>query len=72
VAYEGRTELMDPRKARYARKTDARTLGDAIKNADIFLGLSAPRVLKPEMVAQMGQRPIIFALANPDPGDPAR
>jgi malate dehydrogenase (oxaloacetate-decarboxylating)(NADP+) len=67
VAYEGRTELMDPRKAKYALKTDARTLGDAIKNADVFLGLSAPRVLKPEMVAEMGERPIIFALANPTP-----
>lgn len=67
VAYEGRTELMDPRKAKYARKTDARTLMDAIRDADVFLGLSAPRVLTKEMVALMGQRPIIFALANPTP-----
>ncbi len=67
MVYEGRKELMDPRKARYARKTNARTLADAIKGADIFLGLSAPGVLKPEMVAAMGERPIIFALANPTP-----
>ncbi|MBL8709411.1 MAG: NADP-dependent malic enzyme, partial [Rhodospirillaceae bacterium] len=67
VAYEGRTELMDPRKARYARKTDARSLADAIKGADVFLGLSAPRVLTPEMVATMGERPVVFALANPTP-----
>ncbi len=67
VVYEGRTELMDPRKARYAQKTNARTLGEAIKGADIFLGLSAPRVLKPEMVMAMGDRPLVFALANPTP-----
>ncbi|HVO02706.1 MAG TPA: NADP-dependent malic enzyme [Candidatus Cybelea sp.] len=67
VVYEGRKELMDPRKARYARKTDARTLGDAIKGADVFLGLSAPGVLKPVMVAEMADRPIVFALANPTP-----
>jgi malate dehydrogenase (oxaloacetate-decarboxylating)(NADP+) len=67
VVYEGRTELMDPRKARYAKKTNARTLAEAIKGADIFLGLSAPGVLKPEMVATMGEKPIIFALANPTP-----
>ncbi len=67
VVYEGRKELMDPRKDRYARKTNARTLADAIKDADIFLGLSAPGVLKPEMVASMNERPIVFALANPTP-----
>src|SRR6201991_1068077 len=67
VVYEGRKELMDPRKSRYARKTNARTLADAIKGADIFLGLSAPGVLKPEMVASMNERPIVFALANPTP-----
>jgi malate dehydrogenase (oxaloacetate-decarboxylating)(NADP+) len=67
VVYEGRKELMDPRKSRYARKTNARTLGDAIKGADIFLGLSAPGVLKPDMVASMSERPIVFALANPTP-----
>jgi malate dehydrogenase (oxaloacetate-decarboxylating)(NADP+) len=67
VVYEGRTELMDPRKARYAKKTNARSLADVIKGADIFLGLSAPRVLTKEMVATMGDRPLIFALANPTP-----
>ncbi|MSP49305.1 MAG: NADP-dependent malic enzyme [Alphaproteobacteria bacterium] len=67
VVYAGRKELMDPRKERYARETKARTLADAIGGADIFLGLSAPRVLKPEMVAKMGQRPIVMALANPTP-----
>jgi len=67
VVYEGRKELMDPRKSRYARKTNARTLADAIKDADIFLGLSAPGVLKPAMVASMAARPIVFALANPTP-----
>lgn len=67
VVYQGRVELMDPRKEKYARKTDARSLADAIKNADVFLGLSAPRVLTPQMVAQMCDRPIIFALANPTP-----
>ncbi len=58
---------MDPRKERYARDTNARRLADVIEGADIFLGLSAPRVLKPEMVAKMGQRPIVLALANPTP-----
>ncbi|MBI1774985.1 MAG: NADP-dependent malic enzyme [Proteobacteria bacterium] len=67
VVYKGRTELMDPRKERYARATDARSLADAIGGADIFLGLSAPLVLKPEMVARMGTRPLILALANPTP-----
>jgi malate dehydrogenase (oxaloacetate-decarboxylating)(NADP+) len=67
VVYEGRTELMDPRKARYAKKTNARTLADVMPGADIFLGLSAPRVLKPEMVKEMAKQPLIFALANPTP-----
>ncbi len=67
VVYEGRKEDMDPRKTRYARKTDSRTLGEAIVNADIFLGLSAPGVLKPEMVKTMADRPLILALANPTP-----
>jgi len=67
VVYEGRAELMDPNKARYARPTNARGLGDIIAGADIFLGLSAPGVLKPEMVERMGARPIILALANPTP-----
>ena len=67
VVYKGRKEMMDPRKERYARETNARALADVIAGADVFLGLSAPRVLKPEMVAQMGDKPIILALANPIP-----
>ena len=67
VVYEGRTELMDPDKAFFAQKTDQRKLTEVIEGADIFLGLSAGGVLKPEMVAKMAARPIIFALANPTP-----
>ncbi len=67
VVYEGRTVLMDPDKARFAQKTDARTLAEVIDGADIFLGLSAGGVLKPEMVARMAARPLIMALANPTP-----
>ncbi len=67
VVYEGRTTLMDPDKARFAQKTDARKLAEVIGGADVFLGLSAGGVLKPEMVAAMGPRPLILALANPTP-----
>ncbi len=67
VVYEGRKALMDENKARYAKKTDARTLGDIIGDADIFLGLSAGGVLKPEMVKKMAANPLVFALANPVP-----
>ncbi|CAB3849963.1 NADP-dependent malic enzyme [Achromobacter mucicolens] len=67
VVYEGRTTLMDPDKARFAQKTDARKLVEVIGGADVFLGLSAGGVLKPEMVAAMGPRPLILALANPTP-----
>ena len=67
VIYTGRTEGMDRYKARYAQDTDARTLADAIDGADIFLGLSAPGVLKPEMIKKMAKGPIIMALANPTP-----
>ena len=67
VVYEGRTTLMDPDKARFAQKTDARKLAEVIEGADVFLGLSAGGVLKPEMVAAMGPRPLILALANPTP-----
>ena len=67
VVYEGRTELMDPDKAVFAQKTEQRKLAEAIEGADIFLGLSAGGVLKPEMVAKMAAKPIIFALANPTP-----
>jgi malate dehydrogenase (oxaloacetate-decarboxylating)(NADP+) len=67
VVYEGRTELMDEDKIGYAQKTSARTLSDVIDGADIFLGLSAGGVLKKEMVAKMAARPLIMALANPNP-----
>ena len=67
VVWKGRNELMDPWKERYARETQARTLGEVIGGADVFLGLSAAGVLKPEMVARMAARPLIFALANPNP-----
>jgi malate dehydrogenase (oxaloacetate-decarboxylating)(NADP+) len=67
VVYAGRKEEMDPNKARYAKQTDARTLGEIIAGADVFLGLSAGKVLKPEMVKQMAAKPLILALANPEP-----
>jgi malate dehydrogenase (oxaloacetate-decarboxylating)(NADP+) len=67
VVYEGRTELMDEDKALYARRTDFRSLSEVIQGADVFLGLSASGVLKPAMVAQMADNPVIFALANPNP-----
>ncbi|SCA55255.1 putative fused malic enzyme oxidoreductase; putative phosphotransacetylase [Candidatus Terasakiella magnetica] len=67
VVYKGRTEEMDEFKEIFAQETDLRTLDDAIDGADIFLGLSAPRVLKQDMVKKMGDQPIIFALANPEP-----
>lgn len=67
VVHEGRTVLMDPIKARYAKKTDARTLAEVIEGADIFLGLSVGGVLKREMVARMAANPLILALANPIP-----
>ncbi|MBP5988213.1 MAG: NADP-dependent malic enzyme [Azonexus sp.] len=67
VVYEGRVEEMDEIKARYAKKTEARTLGEIIEGADVFLGLSAGGVLKPEMVAKMAASPLIMALANPTP-----
>ncbi len=67
VVYEGRTELMDEDKIQFAQKTDHRTLAEVIAGADIFLGLSAGGVLKQPMVKSMGNRPLIFALANPNP-----
>ena len=67
VVYLGRTELMDQDKIEFAQDTDARTLSDVIEGADIFLGLSAGGVLKQDMVKKMAARPIIFALANPNP-----
>jgi malate dehydrogenase (oxaloacetate-decarboxylating)(NADP+) len=67
VVYVGRTKLMDPIKDRYAKVTEARTLGEVIEGADVFLGLSAGGVMKPEMVARMAPNPMIMALANPTP-----
>jgi malate dehydrogenase (oxaloacetate-decarboxylating)(NADP+) len=67
VVYEGRTELMDEDKIQFAQKTDARTLSEIIDGADVFLGLSAGGVLKQDMVKRMAAKPIIMALANPNP-----
>jgi malate dehydrogenase (oxaloacetate-decarboxylating)(NADP+) len=67
VVYKGRTELMDPDKERFAQDTKARTLAEVIPGADIFLGLSAGGVLKPEMVKAMAPKPLVMALANPTP-----
>lgn len=67
LVYEGRTSEMTPQKAEYAQPSDLRTLDDVIDGADLFLGLSGPGVLTPEMVAKMTKQPIIFALANPNP-----
>jgi malate dehydrogenase (oxaloacetate-decarboxylating)(NADP+) len=67
VVYDGRTELMDEYKARYAQKTEARTLSEILPGADIFLGLSAGGILKPDMLMAMAERPIVMALANPEP-----
>ena len=67
VVYAGRTELMDEDKAGFAQPTDQRTLSEAIDGADVFLGLSAGGVMKQDMVRKMAARPLIFALANPNP-----
>ncbi len=67
VVYEGRDEAMPPNMARYARHTDARRLRDVLAGADVFLGLSAPNVLKPEWLDLLADKPLILALANPDP-----
>lgn len=67
VIYEGRPGTLDESKARYAQKTDARTLADVVKGADVFLGCSAPGVLTAEMLKTMADKPIILALANPEP-----
>src|ERR1700682_5786896 len=67
VVHEGRNTLMDRWKSVYAQKTDKRVLADVIGGADIFLGLSAPNVLKPEMVKAMADKPLVMALANPNP-----
>jgi len=67
VIYQGRQEDMDQWKAIYASETETRTLSEALVNADVFLGLSAPDVLKPDMLKAMAKKPIILALANPTP-----
>ena len=67
VVYEGRTEEMDEYKARYAQPTSARTLAEILPGADVFLGLSAAKVLRPEWLATMADRPLVLALANPEP-----
>ena len=67
VVYKGRKEEMDPDKEQYAIDTRARTLAEVIAGADVFLGLSAGGVLKPEMVRRMADKPLILALANPEP-----
>jgi len=67
LVYEGRTELMDEDKIQFSQKTSQRTLAEAIEGADVFLGLSAGGVLKQDMVKKMADKPLIFALANPNP-----
>jgi malate dehydrogenase (oxaloacetate-decarboxylating)(NADP+) len=67
VVYKGRTEGMNKYKERFVVETDARTLADAVRGADVFYGLSVANVLTPEMVKSMAESPIIFAMANPDP-----
>jgi malate dehydrogenase (oxaloacetate-decarboxylating)(NADP+) len=67
VIYEGRTEGMNPYKARFAQKTEWRTLAEAVKGADVFIGLSVKGAFTPEMLRTMAARPIVFAMANPDP-----
>ncbi len=67
VLYKGRVEGMNPYKDRFAVETSARTLADAVKDSDVFLGLSSKDVLTPDMVKTMAPKPLIFALANPDP-----
>jgi malate dehydrogenase (oxaloacetate-decarboxylating)(NADP+) len=67
VVYKGRTELMDPDKIEFAQETSLRSLAEVIEGADVFLGLSAAGVVKQDMVRKMAARPLIFALANPNP-----
>src|SRR5271169_683497 len=67
VIYEGRVEGMNPYKARFAQKTNLRTLAQALEGADVFVGLSAKGAMTQEMLRAMGPRPVVFALANPDP-----
>jgi len=67
VVYEGRAQGMNPYKARFAHKTELRTLSDAVKGADVLLGLSVKGAFTQEMLRSMADRPIVFAMANPDP-----
>ncbi len=67
VVYEGRTENMNPYKEQFAAQTDARSLADALQGADVFIGVSAPNTVTPEMLTSMAVRPVVFALANPVP-----
>ncbi|MBA3657173.1 MAG: NADP-dependent malic enzyme [Gemmatimonadaceae bacterium] len=67
VIYKGRPGTMDPYKARFANETEARTIADALVGADVFVGLSVAGAVSGEMIAQMAKRPVVFALANPDP-----
>ena len=67
VVYEGRTENMNPYKARFAAKTDRRTLADAMQGADVFFGLSIGKCVTPEMLLSMADHPVVFAMANPVP-----
>jgi malate dehydrogenase (oxaloacetate-decarboxylating)(NADP+) len=70
VIYKGRTQGMNPYKERYAAETDRRTLTDALDGADVFFGLSVANSVTPEMLKKMAPKPIVFALANPDPEIP--
>ncbi|MGE5360457.1 MAG: NADP-dependent malic enzyme [Bacteroidales bacterium] len=70
VIYQGRTEKMNPYKQRFAVDTDERTLADALRGADVFVGVSAKNLMTPEMLLSMAERPIVFAMANPDPEIP--
>jgi len=70
VLYAGRTENMNPYKARFARETGARTLADAMRGADVTVGLSCANCFTPEMLRSMAENPIVFAMANPDPEIP--
>ena len=67
ASYISREEGMNQWKSAHAVKTDARTLADALKGADVFLGLSAAKAMTPEMLKSMADRPIVFAMANPEP-----
>ncbi len=67
VIYQGRDKKMEPNKALFAADTQARTLADAVKGADVFIGLSQPNILTPAMLKTMGRDPVVFALANPNP-----